>query len=385
MESNQDLFKQAILDAKAVRETAMAAARTTLAEHFEPRLKEMMQQQFSEDETQDEFDSQENENANTMSEDDSQMEEKALDEILAELDALSEDMKEESLEEGATGYDEKAKTTKGSMGYDEKAKTSHGDHKLHEADDEEAEDEDDDTEDAEDTPDGEDFDVPGEGDELGGDEQEVVDITVGDLKDIIRDVFMQLQGGEAAPETLDADTDLAADLGVDDQGLDQDDDSKEISLEEILAELEDEEKKMEESAKVPGKHNPTGVSNVDLVSDVKDELNEAVKVIKALKTELNEINLFSAKLLYVNKIFKAKNLSEAQKTKVINAFDRAISIKEVENTFKTLTESLGEVTKKTSLKESVGYASKPIGNAPVRPIVETDSFVTRWQTLAGIK
>ena len=118
---------------------------------------------------------------------------------------------------------------------------------------------------------------------------------------------------------------------------------------------------------------------------VREELNEAIKTIKALKTELNEINLFNAKLMYVNKIFKAKNLNEAQKTKVINAFDRATSVKEVENTYKTLLESVTVDTKKSSLKESVGFASKPIGNAPARPIVEADAFVTRWQQLAGIK
>jgi hypothetical protein len=95
--------------------------------------------------------------------------------------------------------------------------------------------------------------------------------------------------------------------------------------------------------------------------------------------------LFSAKLLYVNKIFKAKNLSESQKTKVINAFDRAVSVKEVENTYKTLLESLSADTKKSTIKESVGFASKPIGHAPARPIVEADAFVTRWQQLAGIK
>ena len=96
------------------------------------------------------------------------------------------------------------------------------------------------------------------------------------------------------------------------------------------------------------------------------------------------MNLFNAKMLYVNKIFKSKNLNESQKTKVINAFDRAISVKEVENTYKTLLESIGEAPKKTSIKESVGFASKPIGSAPVRPIVEADAFVSRWQKLAGI-
>ena len=89
--------------------------------------------------------------------------------------------------------------------------------------------------------------------------------------------------------------------------------------------------------------------------------------------------------MYVNKIFKAKNLSESQKTKVINAFDRAVSVKEVENTYKTLQETVSAETKKSSLKESVGFASKAMGNAPARPIVEADAFVTRWQQLAGIK
>jgi hypothetical protein len=309
------------------------------------------------------------------------MEEATLDEILAELDALSETEKVEEgedLEEGhvkSDGYDGKA--AKGGTGYDEKAKVSHGDHKLHEAEDDEKEEEDDDAEEA-----GEDLTKDIEAGEEGGDKQEVVDITVGDLKDIIRDVFMQLQGGGGA---LDADTDLAADLGG---GEEMEAGEEEISLDEILAELEKEEKgkKMEEGTGPGGKIDPSA-EDVHMVQydEMKQELNEAVKTIKALKTELNEINLFSAKLLYVNKVFKAKNLSEAQKTKVINAFDRATSVKEVENTFKTLLESLAVESKKSSLKESVGFASKPIGNAPARPIVEADAFVTRWQQLAGIK
>ena len=388
---NQELFKQAILDAKAVRETAMAAAKATLAEHFEPYIKETMEKELTkeEDETMEEVEMHDeamHDEAKKMHDEamHSEMDEATLDEILAELDALSEEKVEEGdeLEEGHVpedGYVGKA--AKGETGYDEKAKVSHGDHKLHEAEeDEEKEEEDDDAEEA-----GEDLTKDIEAGE-GGDEQEVVDITVGDLKDIIRDVFMQLQGGADMGPALDAGTDLAADLGGDDEEVESD----EISLEEILAELEAEEKKVEEAAgasEIPGgKIDPTA-SDVHKVQydETKKELKEAVKTIQALKTELNEINLFSAKLLYVNKIFKAKNLSESQKTKVINAFDRAISVKEVENTYKTLLESLGSETKKGSLKESVGFASKPIGHAPARPIVEADAFVSRWQQLAGIK
>ena len=398
MESNQELFRQAILDAKAVRETSLASARATLAEHFEPLVKSMFKEtveniEEGDDDKMEEAKMHDMKKAKKHDMEEAKMhdmEESTLDEILAELNALSEDDVDGSdLEEGqvttTAGYDEKAKTTHGSDNgsYSEKAKATHGDGKLHEADDDDTEEDDEDakTDDkAEEA--GEDLTKDMEAGE-GTDEQEVVDITVGELKDIIRDVFMTLQGGDMAADTaaLDADTDLAMDLGTDDAAeMDTDD---EISLDEILAELEA-EGKVEEATKVPGTIK-TSAENVHQVEEMKKELNEAVKTIKALKTELNEINLFNAKLMYVNKIFKAKNLSESQKTKVINAFDRATSVKEVENTYKTLLESVSVDTKKSSLKESVGFASKPIGSAPARPIVETDALYSRWQTLAGIK
>lgn len=376
---NQELFKQAILDAKAVRETAMAAAKATLAEHFEPYIKETMEKTLEEDDTMDEtmhpdmeegMDPVEETMHPDMEEATHQMDESTLDEILAELEALSEETVEENddLEEGHVpedGYVGKA--AKGETGYDEKARTTHGDHKLHEAEDDDDEDDDD----------------KGEEEEAGeempagevSDDTQVVDITVGELVDIISSALGMPKQDE---QPLDAGTDLAADLGGEEG-------SEEISLEEILAELE-REGKVEEGTGPGGDIDPHAedVHKVQY-SEMKKELNEAVKTIKALKTELNEINLFSAKLLYVNKIFKAKNLSEAQKTKVINAFDRTVSVKEVENTYKTLLESLSAETKKSTIKESVGFASKSIGTAPARPIVEADAFVSRWQQLAGIR
>ena len=400
MESNQELFRQAILDAKAVRETSLASARATLAEHFEPLVKSMFQEtveniEEGDDDKVEEAKMHDMKKAKKHDMEEAKMhdmEESTLDEILAELDALSEDDTDGSdLEEQTTttaGYDEKAHTAKGETGYDEKAKTSHGDHKLHEAEDDDDTKEDDKDAEADDKAEeaGEDLTKDMEAGE-GTDEQEVVDITVGELKDIIRDVFMTLQGGDMAADTaaLDADTDLAMDLGTDDAAeMDTDD---EISLDEILAQLEAEEKVEEGAAagEIPGGQITSKAADTHKVEEMKKELNEAVKTIKALKTELNEINLFNAKLMYVNKIFKAKNLSESQKTKVINAFDRATSVKEVENTYKTLLESVSADTKKSSLKESVGFASKPIGSAPARPIVETDALYSRWQTLAGIK
>ena len=424
MESNQDLFRQAILDAKAVRETSLAAARTTLAEHFEPMVRGMFKETVEEIEEAESTEKRDNhaekagkkvakdiewdEKHHKMHESD--MEESTLDEILAELDALSEDSMEDGLEEAhvttTAGYDEKAHTAKGNPNgsYSEKAKATHGStngsysekakSSIHEAEEDDDTEEDDKDAKSDDKAEkaGEDLTKGIEGghdheaEEEGTDEQEVVDITVGELKDIIRDVFMTLQGGDMAADTaaLDADTDLAMDLGTDDAEMDTDD---EISLDEILAELEAEGKVEEAAAagEIPGGQNTSKAAYTHKVEEMKKELNEAIKTIKTLKTELNEINLFNAKLMYVNKIFKAKNLSESQKTKVINAFDRATSVKEVENTYKTLLESVSVDTKKSSLKESVGFASKPIGSAPARPIVETDALYSRWQTLAGIK
>ena len=179
-------------------------------------------------------------------------------------------------------------------------------------------------------------------------------------------------------------------------------DSEDISLDEILAEMEDENENDElEEAKRKAKKDvygekPHAKGHVDghagkkgaaLKASEKEtaykELQEAKKAISSMKSELNEINLLNAKLLYVNKIFKSKTLTESQKVKVLNAFDRATTVKETKNVYNTLLESL-QTTKKTSLKESMGFASKAAGMSPNRNTVESDPFVTRMQKLAGI-
>jgi hypothetical protein len=94
------------------------------------------------------------------------------------------------------------------------------------------------------------------------------------------------------------------------------------------------------------------------LKEMKEELDEAYNALSTIKTELSEVNLFNAKLLYTNKIFKAKNLTESQKVKVLAAFDKAASVKEAKLVFETLSEGMKE-TKKT-VNESLlrGSASK---------------------------
>jgi hypothetical protein len=85
----------------------------------------------------------------------------------------------------------------------------------------------------------------------------------------------------------------------------------------------------------------------------------------------------------VNKLFRSKTLTEAQKVKVINAFDRAETVKEVKNIFETIKDTTTKA--KTAVNESRSFASKAAGVAETKkPIVENNDFVARMQKLAGI-
>ena len=122
------------------------------------------------------------------------------------------------------------------------------------------------------------------------------------------------------------------------------------------------------------------------VEETKEkELAEAYQVINKLRRDINEVNLLNSKLLYTNKIFRNKNLTESQKVKVLNSFDKAETVKEVKLVFESL--STAFVAKKSNIKESMGFASKPTGKAPINesaPVVQEDAMVARFKKLAGL-
>jgi hypothetical protein len=114
---------------------------------------------------------------------------------------------------------------------------------------------------------------------------------------------------------------------------------------------------------------------------LQPELNEAYRAIKTLKSELNEVNLLNAKLLYTNRIFKSKNLTEGQKVKVLSTFDKASNVNEVELVYETLNGSFN--TKKKSINENLGSASRSVGTTRTTkaPIIE-DAAYKRMRELA---
>jgi hypothetical protein len=206
------------------------------------------------------------------------------------------------------------------------------------------------------------------------DDTKVIDITVGDLKEILQSV---MGSGSST------DMEFSGDEENSDMNPDKEED---LNLDEILAELEgsDSESGSESgSEKMYEVRSKKNQHQKDASKKIK-ELNEARKTIKSLSSTLNEVNLLNAKLLYVNKIFKEKTLNESQKLKVIKSFDKATTTREAKNVYEILKESLN-TKQKTSLKESIGFASQSRGYIKNNNIIESDPFVSRWQKIAGIK
>jgi hypothetical protein len=349
-----NLYQDAILDAKALRASAMANAKAALEEAFEPKIQEMLRLKLSEEldevEEIDEVEEVEEAMHPEMQEKmDGEMDESLdineaeLEEILAQLEELSNVGEADHMKDEA--YGDKEET-------------------INEAEEEEEGEGDDEGEGEEDAMAGE--------EEMVGDETKVIDITLGDLKQVLQSV---MAGGQQ-------------DLGLAGDEADADSESEaEISLDEILAELENEGMEAPEYSTpgyAAGKQRPAMQEKKEDEDKekVEEELEEAKATIQTLRQGLQEVNLLNAKYLYMNKLFKSKTLTESQKVKVINALDRASSVTEVKNTYETLKESFEA---KKQLKESIGFASQAAGMAPKQPIINQDNTMSRWQKLAGIK
>jgi len=131
---------------------------------------------------------------------------------------------------------------------------------------------------------------------------------------------------------------------------------------------------------------------------LKKQLNEAEEVIKYVKVQLNEVNLLNAKLLYTNKLFKEYAMNNEQKMRVVEMFDLAKNVREVKLTYANIAESLNfSGSDKKKAKEAPasvqsiteGLASKPVGSTKPSTQIISESkatgMVSKFQKLAGIK
>jgi hypothetical protein len=358
MATNRDLLKEAIADAKAVKETAIANAKAALEEAFTPYLKEKLASKINEMDEAEEMEEMMYDEAETMEEmkekEDMMDEEVSLDELLAELEEESDMENENYMEE-----------------------------ELYEAEEEE-------------------------------EEMSIEDMSEDDLKSFIEDVIKdmvsagELEAGhegmeneEGAEEEMDMETEEEID--------------EEINIDELLAEIEETKTEVSEAdydqyvtaaeAVKAALAVLGGTAGIALsVNDIRKAMIEKGKdfgtwlkgkigtakvemdeQLQELQSELNEVNLLNAKLLYTNKIFRNKSLTESQKVKVLTAFDKATSKKEAQLVYETLLESLKVSTTKAPIKESLGSASKVLGGVTSKPIIENDAFARMRELAFGNK
>ena len=438
------LLKEAIADAKAVRETALANARLALEEAFAPRLQSMLTKKLREDEAEldgveDEVEVSDEVEEDSYSEDDVEIEPSAEDEVeegsyleddeaedeVADVDAEEEAPAEDSVEDEIEVEDEvEDEEDIEEDSFDLDSIIAELESELtteEEGEDEESEEED--TEAVEEQSSSSELGIKGEehvniadsDDEELPDDTKVQSSEVGNeddempkVADIDEEIDIEIVDEEASagdesdePTATESDEELAFPTNEAEgcnQGGDIGEDDEEINLEEILKELEDESSLEDEES-------DSELEEIKATNNKLQKENEEYrKVYKYLRGKLNEVNLLNAKLLYTNKLFKQHVLTEDQKLKVVESFDLTKNVREAKLVYATLGESFRssdtpvktEVTEeapkapkapKTTKKSlTEGMASKAIKSTkPSKQILtEGDQLANRFKKLAGI-
>jgi len=380
--ANSKLLKDAIADAKAVRETAIANAKIALEEAFTPRLQSILSKKITAE----------------MEGDDEEVD---MNEEYGADDVDANDSSEIGAGEGQTGSGTDGDAPQGiatdahtELGDTEKETAEPGkeDENMPLAEGEEDENQDgviDDPTGAisedEDELDLEEI-IKELEDELNNvSEEEDEEVAEGDEIDskavAVEGKEVAVKGKEVAVEGKEVAVE-GKEVAVEGKEIAMEEDEDEIDLEEILREMgygEDEET-VEEGEEAES----------EKVSEMEKELEEAYNVIKSLKSTINEVNLLNAKLLYTNKLFRSYDLTNEQKHKVVETLDRTQNVREVKLVFATLAESMkigGTAKKVKTNKITESFASKKVAStAPKAAIInESNDMAERFKKLANIK
>lgn len=363
-----DLLKEAIADAKAVRETALANAKIALEEAFTPHLKSMLSKKL-------------------------QAEMEGEDEEKADEGYHGED--EEEIEENDVSSDIGASDNKEPGKAGDTSGVGQGPES--EGADEEGGNEDENLEKSADQPLGEDYGMEDEdeeveeGEHMEDEDEDPVDEGehMDDEDDDVEEVLRQLEA-----EMNDEDEEVEEGAHMDDEDEDMKEADKDDEVEENK--MEDEDEDMDEELDldeiIKALTEEEGMEDEDeeveenKMEDEDSELEEYKQTVQYLRDKLSEVNLLNAKLLYTNKLFRSRNVSETQKMKVIEQFDRAANVREVKLVFTTFAESISRKSVNESAKR-VSQASKPTASTQPKkkPIIgENTDFKTRMKKLANI-
>ena len=458
MSNNQKLFKDAIADAKTLREVAVANAKAALEESFMPRIQSMFEKRIMESEDLEEAEEELKEKATYIvdgnnlldsldenedleeGEDDSMEEEIDLEELFNSLSEDEDPMYEMDSELSEEDLEENYDLEEILRELEEESNEIYEEEEMEEGKDK-------------------DLNENTMFEKASGKEN-IDEVTVDELRDMIQDAIRAVMGGEEGVSGEEMDFTMDDETGEDSEheageteefeaGEEEEEGeskkkSKKDELDELYALYEKKKEELEERRKYKGgdkkddldesaeavKGAPFGkggakskigapygaagtkksgvngayshklsmklnekskdleeVEDVEEVKKMKNDLEEAINVIKTLRGQLNEVNLLNAKLIYVNKIFKANQLTENQKVNVVNSFDKAQTLNEAKNIYEVLknTVKTSKVSPKTTLKEHKSFASSVVGGTTAKsPIISADDTITRMQQLAGI-
>jgi hypothetical protein len=363
--TNRNLLEEAIADAKSVKEAAIANAKAALEESFAPYITEKFKARVAELEENEDLEEEKEMAKEGYGKDDSMEEEMTT---TYEADVEEGEVDEMNLEELLAELDEELSEMDDKQGMEET---------INEAEEEEVEVEDE-------------------------EEINLEDMSEDELKSLIEDVIEDMvKAGELEPgENFEGEDEMEMDMDID---MDGEDMEMDMTMDDkMMSEAKKKRKpyggnKDDIKDKFRGKIKKDTAEEEDKAAyekkrmkeeleKTKAELEETLSALAEVRVNLQEVNLLNAKLLYTNKIFRAKNLNENQKVQVLGAFDKAATVKEVKLVFETLNNEI-KTSRKSPVTESMkrGLASKSAGVAPKKEVIlEADTQVLRWQKLAGI-
>lgn len=376
-EITNKLLKQAIADAEAVRETAVANAKLVLEEAITPQIREMIARRLRVEAD--------------MAADDTELKKEAAKEQPFQ-DAEAEGSSEMPADSSAIGGGENKEPSDDS--FDASGIGDGGENK-----------EDSHTDWYDDWSES-DFDLDEVIKEL---EEDIAALSEAEHEDEEEETLDEAEEGEeheeegeehAAPEkgkvppqvkkevthdTQDSDVQKFAKAPVVEDEMEADE--EEIDLEEILAELEAEEEG--DDMKAPVAHGDQKHQMAAKLAELKKEMAQYKEAVNILRGRLNEVNLLNAKLLFTNKMFRNQGLTNEQKVRIVESFDRATTLREVKLVYTALVENLSTQAKtfKAARKSVVseGFASKATpSTAPKKEVIVENTVAKRLQQLAGI-
>ena len=374
--SKSKLLKEAIADAKAVRETAIANAKIALEEAFTPRLQSILSRKLQAE----------------MEGEEEELEEEYSDGSEAPTTDAS-DIGDGDNKQPANDANSSSDVAQGNPDTDvESSDTGKEDENVDVVTEEE-----DEEEVYSEGEYGDEEEVSEEDDFEGEDEDEL------DLEAIIRE--LEGEDSEEIEEESPAhdavgyeDPTNADDASISEEEGEEEEMHEEEGEEEVHGEEEDDVIDLDEILREMGYGDDEEEVNEEeeedhseKMSEMEDELEEAYKTIKSLRGTINEVNLLNAKLLYTNKLFRGYNLTNEQKVKVVENLDRTTSVREVKLVYATLAESMkfgGTITKKVKKNITEGLASKPTKSTAPKQEVITESanvLAERFKKLAGLK